>query len=460
MCGATAQEGWALGACGSGLVRGLRAVAIAGAVTLAATACASGKRDGRTAFAAPSPPPLAGDARLEVDGEAPPPADAPEASPDRARRRSSGRDDGDLAALRQDVAALEAEISGLRPGIGRLLDIENDIRALLSQLAAISSVTRSGAPTPASGGGAGAPASPLTPLSPLSAEGRDPGGAPGAATSAPTPLTPLAVTGATPPLDASPLDAPTTASTPSATTGQTPLGPSGEPPPARPPTAPPRAPPGAPPAAAGVYLHLASYRDARTAQSGWDELTADHGDVLAGLSSLIRETDLGDKGVYQRLYAGPTPDRATAVRLCARLKARDVYCAVTVLEGAAARASPPATRARPTANVAAPPLAVAPPSDAVNAAPPATGAGGAYAFLGAYRDEATAARGRDVFAATHADVVDSGRLAILRDDAGAAGAAWRLAAGPFASVADAEAVCAQLRTRGAFCTVSDDTPRS
>ncbi len=440
-------------------MRGLRAIVIASALAVALAGCASRDGGGRNAFATPSPPPLDAASRLETAGLPPAPDTETETdTPARSRRRGAGADDAAVDALREEVQALKAELGGLRPGIGRLLDIENDIRALLSQLAAISSVTRgAGASSAANGVGGPAQATPLTPLSPLAPQPGEPGSLdgqetnPGLGAASPTPLAPLAVTSGTPSLG--------DVSTPPVTTPPPAVAapsPSGEPPPARPPTAPQRA----PPTIGGVYLHLASYRDARLAASGWDELTADHGDALAGLSPLIRETDLGDKGVYQRLYAGPTPDRATAARLCARLKARDVYCAVTTLEGRPATVAqapaPPIAARPPTPADAPPPVATTP----ARPSPPTLADGGTFAFLGAYRDQATAARGRDLFATTHASIIDQRLLVVVRDDNALNGAAWRLAAGPLQDAAAAEALCAQLRARGAFCTVSDDTPRS
>ena len=80
--------------------------------------------------------------------------------------------------------------------------------------------------------------------------------------------------------------------------------------------------------AGGTLIHLASYRKLEAAERGWEQLSTQYGDILSGLSSVVREVDVPDKGVYQRLYVGPVVDEGEARDLCRRLQSRGAYCAV------------------------------------------------------------------------------------------------------------------------------------
>lgn len=81
--------------------------------------------------------------------------------------------------------------------------------------------------------------------------------------------------------------------------------------------------------AATAVAHLASYRSAAAAERGWATLLAEHGDLLRGLGHLVRQVDLGKKGVYWRLFAGPFADPRMAADLCAAFKRRGAYCTTT-----------------------------------------------------------------------------------------------------------------------------------
>lgn len=81
-------------------------------------------------------------------------------------------------------------------------------------------------------------------------------------------------------------------------------------------------------------VHLASYRQAAHAEAGWSEIITRHGEVLTGLQPRLERVDLGaEKGVYQRLKAGPLPNRAAARAACAALTDAGAYCAPTSFAG-------------------------------------------------------------------------------------------------------------------------------
>lgn len=86
----------------------------------------------------------------------------------------------------------------------------------------------------------------------------------------------------------------------------------------------------APPAApAGSFLiQLASARSEEGALGEWNRIIAKNKDVLAGLTPSVAKVDLGDKGVFFRLRAGPLADRAAADSLCASLSSQNVGCIV------------------------------------------------------------------------------------------------------------------------------------
>ena len=79
-------------------------------------------------------------------------------------------------------------------------------------------------------------------------------------------------------------------------------------------------------AVAATGVHLASYRVVVNARRGWDQLTRRNGDLLRGLRADIRRVDVGEKGVYYRLYAVPVTSAAAAAELCRKLRLRGVFC--------------------------------------------------------------------------------------------------------------------------------------
>lgn len=73
-------------------------------------------------------------------------------------------------------------------------------------------------------------------------------------------------------------------------------------------------------------LHLASYKDRENAERGWKQLLSRNEDVLKGMTHTVEPVDLGDRGTFYRLVAGPVTDRDQAQRMCGTLKTRGAYC--------------------------------------------------------------------------------------------------------------------------------------
>ena len=82
----------------------------------------------------------------------------------------------------------------------------------------------------------------------------------------------------------------------------------------------------APKATGPVRIQLGSLRSAEAAKEEWARLKRDQPDLLGKLSAVAVRADLGDKGVYYRLQAGPLGDGAAAERLCGELRQRKFGC--------------------------------------------------------------------------------------------------------------------------------------
>ena len=85
--------------------------------------------------------------------------------------------------------------------------------------------------------------------------------------------------------------------------------------------------PSLPAAANGGYrLQLAALRSEDAARKQWGKLKQAHKDLLGQLAGTWPRADLGERGVFYRLQAGPIADGAAAERLCGELKRRNVGC--------------------------------------------------------------------------------------------------------------------------------------
>lgn len=72
-------------------------------------------------------------------------------------------------------------------------------------------------------------------------------------------------------------------------------------------------------------VHLASYRLEDNAQAGWAELVEAHSE-LSGMEARIERRDLGERGIFLRLKAGPFDSHGAAQAFCASLGGDAVYC--------------------------------------------------------------------------------------------------------------------------------------
>lgn len=75
-------------------------------------------------------------------------------------------------------------------------------------------------------------------------------------------------------------------------------------------------------------LQLGSVRTLESAQQEWDRLEAQNGDVLTNLGYVAARVDLGARGIFYRIQAGPVADAAAADRTCKELKRRGVGCII------------------------------------------------------------------------------------------------------------------------------------
>lgn len=77
---------------------------------------------------------------------------------------------------------------------------------------------------------------------------------------------------------------------------------------------------------AGYRLQLGAVRTEEAAKQEWQRLQRAQSDLLGKLSLTAARVDLGDKGIFYRIQAGPIADGAEAAQSCAALKSRNVGC--------------------------------------------------------------------------------------------------------------------------------------
>jgi len=82
-----------------------------------------------------------------------------------------------------------------------------------------------------------------------------------------------------------------------------------------------------------IQIQLLSGRSSDGAERARKRLLKKHGDLLAGLDPAVITADLGARGVYYRLRAGPLASEAAAETVCATLTAREQSCIVVREDG-------------------------------------------------------------------------------------------------------------------------------
>ncbi|PIW31070.1 MAG: hypothetical protein COW30_00540 [Rhodospirillales bacterium CG15_BIG_FIL_POST_REV_8_21_14_020_66_15] len=80
-------------------------------------------------------------------------------------------------------------------------------------------------------------------------------------------------------------------------------------------------------------VHLASYRSEKQAEDGWKLIQRRHRTVLKDMEHEVAKVDLGKKGTYYRLKAGPLKSKGEARQICADLKKRRQFCEPTTVGG-------------------------------------------------------------------------------------------------------------------------------
>lgn len=109
---------------------------------------------------------------------------------------------------------------------------------------------------------------------------------------------------------------------------ETPSAPAPQP---EPPAAPVEAAPAAEPAPVtqpsqgGVHIQMAAVRTEEAARGEWVRLQGQFPDLLGGLQLRVQEADLGERGIFYRVQAGPL-DEARAEQVCGGLKAQNTDC--------------------------------------------------------------------------------------------------------------------------------------
>ncbi len=80
--------------------------------------------------------------------------------------------------------------------------------------------------------------------------------------------------------------------------------------------------------ATDYLIQIGAYRTPKAAQAGWKRLVSANKALLGSLKPIVVRVDLGTRGIYHRLRAGPVDGADAAKALCARLKQRKVGCLV------------------------------------------------------------------------------------------------------------------------------------
>jgi hypothetical protein len=86
----------------------------------------------------------------------------------------------------------------------------------------------------------------------------------------------------------------------------------------------------------GIRVQLAAVKNADEATPEWSRLQKELGTQLDGLSLTVESVDLGTKGIYHRIQAGPFADKAAAAAKCEVIKQMKHDCLVVVRKAQAA----------------------------------------------------------------------------------------------------------------------------
>ncbi|MFL2771484.1 MAG: SPOR domain-containing protein [Rhodospirillaceae bacterium] len=82
-------------------------------------------------------------------------------------------------------------------------------------------------------------------------------------------------------------------------------------------------------ALSGDYLiQMAALRSKEAALEEWDRMSRKHSRLLGAYRPVIVKADLGERGIYYRLRAGPLGSRSDAEQLCSALAAEKLGCLI------------------------------------------------------------------------------------------------------------------------------------
>ncbi|MGQ0662088.1 MAG: SPOR domain-containing protein [Pseudomonadota bacterium] len=79
---------------------------------------------------------------------------------------------------------------------------------------------------------------------------------------------------------------------------------------------------------AGFRVQLGSVKSPEHATREWEKLRRAYPDVLENLTLTVVQADLGERGTFYRIQAGPLGDHATASAICAALAPHRVGCLI------------------------------------------------------------------------------------------------------------------------------------
>jgi hypothetical protein len=88
------------------------------------------------------------------------------------------------------------------------------------------------------------------------------------------------------------------------------------------------APSASPKAGGAVRVQLGALRSPEAARDEWARLKREQPELLGKLTAIAVRADLGDKGIFYRIQAGPLTDAAAGERLCGELRQRKLGCAL------------------------------------------------------------------------------------------------------------------------------------
>ncbi|HUK10238.1 MAG TPA: SPOR domain-containing protein [Stellaceae bacterium] len=76
----------------------------------------------------------------------------------------------------------------------------------------------------------------------------------------------------------------------------------------------------------GYRLQIAAVKTPEAAKDEWERIRRQNSDILGGLGFISERVDLGDRGIFYRIQAGPLADPQEGERICTLLRQRNVGC--------------------------------------------------------------------------------------------------------------------------------------